>query len=136
MICLDPGITTGWAVLADDETLLATSVWGNADVKESLDKLIRVLHSRNFTLRATVEKMPRTGGISPLGQKLEIVNHEIREILDIYEIPTTYVLPGTWKNSRPARVFKVPRKWRDDTVVIHQRDAMRMGAYQLWKEKQ
>ena len=129
-LCLDPGITTGWAVLDDEGSIMATSVWGTGELKTSLDLLIRQAFTSAYTLDAVIEKMPNTGRMGLLGQKLEKVRREIMDIIETtYEIPVTMVLPGTWKPSRVARITKVPGRFMKTPLMTHQRDAIRMGRY-------
>ena len=129
-LCLDPGITTGWAVLDDQGQIMATSVWGTGELKTSLDLLIRQAFTSAYTLDAIIEKMPNTGRMGLLGQKLEKVRRDIMDIVEnIYEIPVTFVLPGTWKPSRVARTTKVPGRFNKTPLMTHQRDAVKMGRY-------
>ena len=131
-LCLDPGITTGWAVLDETGKVLATSVWGTAELKVSLDVLIRQVFTSGHELEVVIEKMPQTGGLGLLGQKLEVVRREINDIVsETYELPVTYVLPGTWKPSRVARTTKVPGRFKGTPLMTHQRDAVRMGRFTI-----
>ena len=102
-LCLDPGITTGWALLAEDGSILGTSVWGTAELRESLDLLIRKTFTSGYSLAAVVEEMP-PGAHGPIARKLEAVRRDIEVIVcETYEIPTARITPGEWKPSRVAR---------------------------------
>jgi len=134
VIALDPGITTGMAVLSDPEGyLLATTNWTPDNVLNSLDVLIRHLHLEGYTLHAVVEKMPRSGGRTE--DELWRINHDIISILsDVYELPLIMPTPGEWKPSRVARTAVLPKKWEGVRLTPHQRDAIKMGAYALWRK--
>lgn len=134
MISLDPGITTGMAVLSDPDCyLLATTNWTPDNLGQSLDVLVRHLHLEGFTLSAVVEKMPRSGGRSE--DTLDQVRRTIHEVLvETYEVPTTYVPPGVWKPSRIARTAALPKDWEGKRLTTHQRDAIKMGCYALEKK--
>lgn len=135
-LCIDPGITTGWALLADDGKVKATSVWGTAELKISLDLIIRMAYTSGYTLTAVVELMPNTGKMGQLGQKLEAVRRDIEAVIvDTYDIPTLRIMPGEWKPSRVARTTTVPRLFNATPLMIHQADAIRMGRYAIEKEK-
>lgn len=134
VIALDPGITTGVAVLTDpDGVLVATTNWTPDNLARSLDVLIRHMHMEGFTLHAVVEQMPRSGGRSE--DSLDQVRRTIHETLvEVYEVPTIYVAPGVWKPSRVARTAVLPRKWDDRRLTSHQRDAIKMACYALEKK--
>lgn len=138
VIALDPGITTGMAVLSDPEGfLLATTNWTVENVGQSLDVLIRHLHLEEYTLHAVIEQMPRSGGRSE--DTLDRVRRTIHETLvEVYEVPTIYVAPGVWKPSRVARTAVLPKRWPDEPdgarLSAHQRDAIKMGCYALEKK--
>ena len=131
-LSIDPGITTGFAVLDDSGEVLSTSVWGTAELKTSLDALIRYLYTAGYGIDAVIEKMPSTGGVGPLALKLEAVRREIAAVIsETYEIPTHNILPGTWKTSRVARTTTLPKKWADESLTTHQKDAIKMGRYAI-----
>lgn len=130
---LDPGITTGWALVGDDCKLLASGTFDENTVYEGLDKLIRGLHRSDRTLTTVVERMPRTGGMGELAQRLERVRGLISEVTDeVYDLPTFgTVAPGEWKTSRVAKTTKVP----DTARTQHERDAYLMTCYAIDKEQ-
>ncbi len=138
-LALDPGITTGWALLdPDSDEILGSSVWGTAELKGTLDLLIRTVFTAGARLTAVIEKMPNTGRMGPLGQKLEQVRRDIYgTITDVYEIPVRVVAPSEWKPSRVARVGKarLPKKFNGSPLTPHQRDAILMGWYVIDKER-
>lgn len=133
VIAIDPGITTGWALLdpVRDE-ILGTSVWGTGELKQTLDLLIRKCFTAGMSLEAVIEKMPNTGKMGPLGQKLEAVRRDIYGLIeDVYDIPVTVIAPSEWKPSRVARTgkAKLPKKFNASPLTPHQRDAILMGRY-------
>jgi phenylpyruvate tautomerase PptA (4-oxalocrotonate tautomerase family) len=133
-LCLDPGITTGMALIDSDGELRASTVWGTHEVKESLDTLVRALHLTGYTITVVIEKMP-PGSYGQLAAKLERVRRDISMIVEeTYELPVVMIAPGEWKPSRVAKTTSV-RGWRFDStpMMTHQKDALRMGRYYLDK---
>ena len=135
-LCLDPGITTGMALLDDSGELRASTVWGTAEIRQSLDTLVRALHLSGYDIEVVIEKMP-PGSYGKLAAKLEAVRHDISEIVtETYELPVTLISPGEWKPSRIAKTTKI-KGWRFDgtPMMTHQKDALRMGLYAIDKRK-
>lgn len=131
-LAIDPGITTGWALLADDGAVMGTAVWGTHELREALDLLIRQAYSAGYALDVVIEEMPNTGLNGPLGKKLEWVRNQIKWVVsETYELPVHRILPGVWKPSRVARTTELPRTWRDEPLMTHQKDAIRMGRYAI-----
>lgn len=128
-LCLDPGITTGWALLAADGSIMGTSVWGTGELAKSLDLVIRQAFTAGYKLTVVIERMPNTGKMGVLGQKLENVRHIITNALETYELHYKLVAPGEWKPSRVAKTTVIPKRFKDTPIVIHQRDAIKMGRY-------
>lgn len=123
---IDPGITTGWALVSDGGQRLASGNFAAEDVGRELDRLVRHLHREGLALTAVIENMPRAGGMSRLSQQLEDVRRIVTEVIEeTYEIPTFRVAPGEWKPSRVARAESFPR----GTMTPHERDAVRMALY-------
>jgi hypothetical protein len=128
-LCIDPGITTGWALLDEHGELLGTSVWGTAELKTSLDAVIRTANLAGMTLKVVIERMP-PGSLGMLEQKLAAVRRDIDSVIrDTYELPIHEVLPGTWKPSRIARTTTFPSSWQGTPLMVHQKDAIKMGRY-------
>ncbi len=128
-LCIDPGITTGWALLDANGDILGTSVWGTAELEVSLDAVIRTAHLSDMTVTVVIERMP-PGRLGLLEQKLASVKRTIDRIVrDTYELEVVEVLPGTWKPSRVARTTKVPPTWQGTPLMVHQKDAIKMGRY-------
>lgn len=135
-LCIDPGITTGWALLDDEGKVKGTSVWGTGELRETLDVLVRANHRAGYALTCVVELMPSTGRMGTLGQKLERVRQDIHMVLDeTYELPVLMVPPGEWKPSRVAKTTHLPARWQGSALMVHQKDAIRMGRYTIDREK-
>lgn len=129
-LCIDPGITTGWAVLDDDGKVVATSVWGTEELAMSLDLLVRALFTHGFTVTCVIERMPQIGGMGLLGQKLESVRRKITGVVvDTYELAVVSIPPGEWKTSRVAKTREIPWHFAGTKMMEHQKDAIRMGWY-------
>jgi hypothetical protein len=133
-LCLDPGITTGMAVLDDAGELRASTVWGTGEIADNLDAIIRGLHISGYGVHVVIEKMP-PGSYGSLAAKLEDVRRVIYSIVqDTYELPITAISPGEWKPSRAAKTAVV-KSWRfaGTPMMTHQRDAFKMGRYAIDK---
>lgn len=133
-LSLDPGITTGWALLDPEGKIAGTSVWGTHEIEVSLDQIIRRVFSSGHELTVVIEQMPSVGGLGQLAAKLEHVRRTIlKVVVDNYELKPVYVPPGVWKTSRVANTMKVPYQFQDTPLLVHQRDAIRMGRYAMDK---
>lgn len=129
-LALDPGLTTGWALVEDDGSYTGCGNLDSVDLRRRLDTLVRSLHAAGYWLTVVVEDQPRVGQMSALGQQLRDVWEAIGAVVvETYELPVRVVTPGVWKPSREARLARLPRKWRGQTMTTHQRDAIRMGLY-------
>lgn len=126
---LDPGLTTGWAVLADDGKVFGHGTFVEDNVYEGVDKLIRGLHRSKRRVTVVIEGMPRTGGMSDLSQRLEHVRQLITDVvIEVYDLETQVIPPGEWKTSRIAKLAKPKAKTQ------HEKDAIIMTAYAIAKE--
>lgn len=127
---IDPGITTGWAIVSDqDRSVLGC---GNAQpdqVEEVLDTVIRAMHQQERVVHVVMEKLPKVGGNSPHAARLDVVSRAIYGVvIDCFDLPVTTVQPGTWKTSRVARTTDPRELWKD-RMTQHQKDAVLMA---LW----
>lgn len=130
---LDPGITTGFVALDDDGRLIATTVWGTAELENALDAVIRQANTADTRLTVVVEAMPSVGRMGALAKKLEAVRKVIYAVLHTYDVRIIEIAPGEWKPSRVAKTIVVPRKFNETPLMIHQKDAMKMTAYAISK---
>lgn len=127
ILALDPGITTGWAVIdRSDRMVKGHGVLPPSEIRHWLDTFIRKAHSTGHSITVVVEKMPRAGGLGELAEQLSSVRRDIQAVTtDVYDLPTVRIPPGEWKNSRVAKTAEV-----DPSVKTpHERDAIRMGLY-------
>jgi hypothetical protein len=136
VLAVDPGITTGWALVSDKGTIIGVGDLSEMDLGDALDALIRLTHSHNQHVEAIVERIPHTGGNGQLSLRLEIVRRTVERVLETYEVRTTHVLPASWKTSRTARTFKLPQGYEDywhgaPELSPHMRDAIVMAFYYL-----
>ncbi len=135
-LCLDPGITTGMAVIDADGELRASTVWGTHEVREALDILVRALHLSGYSITVVIEKMP-PGSYGQLARKLEKVRADIAMVVEeTYELPVVMIPPSEWKPSRVAKTVNI-KGWRfgGTPMMTHQKDAFRMGRYYIDKEQ-
>lgn len=135
VLAIDPGITTGWALLdRNGGDILGTSVWGTHELERSLDILVRTCFTAGIELTCVIEEMP-PGAFGDLARKLERVRGQIKRIIEeTYEIRTVRLMPGEWKPSRIAKTTQVPWKFNDSPLMVHQKDAVKMGRYAIDKE--
>lgn len=129
-IGLDPGVTTGWALIDRGGKLLGSGEFTEDQVYEGVDRLIRGCHRGSRAVRIVIERMP-PGMMGDLAQRLERVRSLIREVVDdVYELPITYVTPGEWKQSRVAKITRWPKPFSSQ----HAEDAATMTLYAADKE--
>lgn len=131
-LALDPGLTTGWALVEDDGTWHGSGNLSHVTLAKQLDTIVRSSHGAGYWLTVVVEDQPRVGQMSRLGKDLRDVWETIGAVVvETYELPIRVVTPGVWKPSREARLAVLPRKWNGRTLTPHQRDAMRMGIFAI-----
>lgn len=129
---IDPGVTTGWALVADDGKVLGTGDLVPENIEFGLDKIVRGLHRTSRTITVVIERIPRTGGMGGLARKMEEVLTAIHEVIDeVYDLPVIQVAPGEWKQSRVAAQ---ELGW-ERGVSQHQKDAAVMARYVADKEQ-
>jgi predicted RNase H-like nuclease (RuvC/YqgF family) len=132
---IDPGVTTGWALVAHDTgKVLGSGNFSEDDIFAGLDTLVRSMHRGGYVLSVVVERMPATGGMGSLADRLDYVKRAVRMVVaETYDLPVTTIPPGEWKPSRVARTTKftkTPKRGR----TPHERDAIRMALYAIDKE--
>ena len=122
LLSLDPGVTTGWAVLGRYDIY---------DCGNLLDEDLRVSLIGVIEKWAPSEAVVELFPLSAQGQLATTLRHvvyTIEELLLDYGIPTTGYAPGQWKTSSAP---KSPDTWDGTRTTTHQRDAIRMGKYHL-----
>lgn len=132
ILAIDPGKTTGWAIVADDSLSKDGEIWdtGNwlpEDVGPGLSGALSRWNYASDHLEAVVEKIP-IGASGNLSDTLRTVVATVGNILGRAKVPVTDVLPGTWKTSSAP---ESERTWQDDKLTAHQRDAIRMARWYI-----
>lgn len=128
---IDPGVTTGWALIDQGGKLLGQGHFAEDQVYDGLDRLIRGCHRGARVIRVVVEKMP-PGHMGDLAQRLERVRQLIDMIvIDVFELPVVLIAPGEWKRSRVANNVRWPEPFKSQ----HAQDAATMALYYADKEK-
>lgn len=128
---IDPGVTTGWALLEDDGALVAAGDAPDDAVARTIDEVIRMAHRLEYALDVVIEKMPGAGKMGHLASRLEVTRQEIRRVvIDVFDLPVMVVPPGEWK---PSRVGRQKREWKRGTSQ-HQKDATTMALYVIDRE--
>ena len=138
VISLDIGAKTGWAVLRKhDLELLGCGDLLVDDLGCALDLMVRWLNMSGYSSEAVIEQMPSVGGVGELSTVLEYArktaDYWLREVYSI--APITYILPGTWKNSRIANTTKLPKDWNGKMMSQHQKDAILMARYYILRNE-
>ena len=126
ILSLDPGITTGYAILEPNGDLVES---GNL-CQEDLDDSILVALSSDTNISVVIEDIPIPTR-SPMNRQLA----EIVSWLDYHFPKARKVSPGVWKTNLPVANLPIPRKWENSGMTTHQKDAYRMGVwFMLQKE--
>ena len=126
---IDPGITTGWAILSDDGRNIGRGTFVEENLRDGLDELIRGIHRSGMTITAVIERMP-PGTQGDLARRLEAVRATVTELIcDVYDLPTQFILPGEWKTSRAAKTATP----HPDSKTQHEIDAAMMTLYAIGK---
>ncbi len=128
---LDPGVTTGWAIIDKAGQLVGQGDFDEEVLEEGLDELVRGIHRSQRKIVVVIERMP-PGSAGKLSRKLERVRGAINRVIrEVYDLPTIPVGPGEWKQSRVAKITRWPDPFKSD----HARDAATMALYIADKEK-
>jgi hypothetical protein len=137
ILSLDPGITTGWALVSTrDKSVKGCGNLHPEDLGHALDRLVRCTHKSGNLLDAVVEKMPAPTTSGNLATNLEFVRHTIDHwLVEIFDLSVTYILPGTWKTSRVAITAVLPEEWNGKLLTQHQKDAIMIAKYHASRSK-
>lgn len=124
VLAIDPGVTTGYAILDLQGNILDS---GNVLIDDLSDSIFSTLEEGKG-LRVVMEELPR-GIDSRLRRMLE----EVVRFLDTRFPMATKFSPGMWKSSPEARH---PLKWAEGLEAIdkpsdHEKDAYHIGLYYL-----
>lgn len=122
ILALDPGVTTGWAVLGPS----AIHDTGNL-LPEDLQSGLRYVFEKWAPSEVVVEVFPLAAS-GRLATILREVVATINEVVNDYGRTWHPVTPGVWKTSS---IEQSPRSFEGQKLTPHQRDAIRMGRYHL-----
>jgi len=119
VLALDPGITTGYAVLSFDGEIL--------DVGELQPNEVKALKSYvgNSNLEVVIEFTP-VPTMSKMNLKLRDVVAKLRLMFPQHH----EIKPGQWKQT-PVYRHNVPNEWHGKLLSYHMRDAVRIAVYYL-----
>jgi len=121
ILSLDPGLTTGYA-LVTAEGLLSQS--GNIGIEDLKDSSILESIKKIPGLSIVIEEVPIYGN-SKLGRQLQQVNATLREMFpEAVKLP-----PSAWKTIPSISNFPVPSEWDGKKLTQHQKDSYRMGMF-------
>jgi hypothetical protein len=132
-LALDPGITTGWALIDDDGRLEGCGNFLPEDLHDGLDFLIRKVNRTGDELEVVQEHLAYARMSGSLGINLRYVLEAIdRVIVGCYDLKRVFVTPGQWKTSAVAAQSR-PEKWDGQPLTQHQKDAIGIAWYRLSK---
>ena len=131
LLAIDPGVTTGWAILAKDLTIIGMGDLSPEELGCGLDLLIRAMHRLGMTVVPVVEDVPLAKGTKgTLSRTLEFVNRTVDHwLVDVFELPVVYVPPSRWKTSRVVKKKDVVKEWNGHKTSQHMRDAYMLACY-------
>ena len=128
---IDPGKTTGWAVMDHRGVVRATGNWAMDDVLTGSDDVIRCVNRQSVDLEIVQEVLAK-GRDGTLANDLKYVQTALTRVIeDTYDISRTFVLPGTWKNSRHALAPLPFTEWEGEPLTLHQRDAINLCRWRM-----
>lgn len=123
ILSIDPGVTTGWAVLTGDGAVVES---GNLKPEDVADGLAAILMRRAIQA-VVVEKFP-VGASGGLSDTLRDVVLLIDAVLLGARLRPERVTPGVWKTSSEPKVTA-------PGLTQHERDAIRMGRWFLRRSR-
>lgn len=126
---VDPGLTTGWAVIDEVGQILGTGNAAPEDVEEVLDEIIRLAHRNKHVVEVVVERGP-LNATGDLSRRLRSVVASIQRVVDTYEITAHTILPGVWKTSAVG-IAPLLEEVNGRKMSPHERDATKMARYHL-----
>lgn len=130
VLALDPGVTTGWAVLGHDGAILESGNWIPEDVGSGIDGILKQRTRQGHEVIVGVETFPLFPA-GTLAMTLRAVVATIESVLTRYRIIPERVSPGVWKTSS---IEESPRFFGDKKLTPHERDAIRLGRFVIrWR---
>jgi hypothetical protein len=132
LLAVDPGVTTGWAIMRADGQVLGMGDLAPEELGCALDLLVRTMHRLGYTVRSVVEDVPKVKGTQGrLSLELEFVNRTVDHWLsEVFELQVSYVPPGRWKTSRVAATCECVDIWNGCKTSQHMKDAYMLARYQ------
>ncbi len=125
---IDPGVTTGWAVLDHHGTIWDCGQWTLEEVLDGIDWVIRGVNRTGEDLEIVQEVLAK-GRDGALANDLRYAQVALTRIVeDTYDVSRTFVLPGTWKNSRHVQPVE---DWNGKKVSAHTYDAVNMARWRM-----
>jgi hypothetical protein len=124
ILALDPGLTTGWALI--DDSFVQTGII-SAPTKPLSYAPTLSSHVHNSLASLKAKYLPKMVVIERMPMRL---TPQLRKIVEdcATVFPTHHLIaPGEWKVF--AKLLKLPFS----PSTQHERDAYRMGRYYLWK---
>lgn len=139
VLSLDPGETTGWAVIhRKSGRVLGMGNLSPDELGCGLDLIVRSFHRQGYVIHPVVEQVPSVRGTTGrLATVLAFVHRTIDHWLeDVFDLNVSYILPGTWKTSRAAITAEAPALWNGVATSRHMKDAYLLGVYSLESSRQ
>lgn len=122
ILALDPGISTGYALLSPEGDLLECGTLQPEDLPESL--LVKFIGDPGVTVIIEDTPIPTQG---KMNQRLQSVKTWVES-----SFPSAIkVLPGVWKTNLSIANYPLPQKWRQEELTPHQKDAFRLGIWYI-----
>lgn len=120
IVAIDPGLTTGYAVVDELGNLIETGNLLPEDLEESI--LTEPRYHQDGVI-AVIEYTP-----IPTYSKMNRLLREVAETIDNLFPNAIKITPGVWKSSPLAKHFPWPGS---SGATPHQKDAYRLGMYYL-----
>lgn len=121
LLFLDPGITTGIAILNDNYDVIHSD---NAQENELKDKFANLIMTYKFD-HVVIEEVG-TPSLSELNQALGRIKH----ICKLYFPDAFWTKAADWKQT-PAFRAQVPKMWNGKRLTQHQKDSIKIGVWFL-----
>ena len=132
-LALDPGVTTGWALLDEKGQVLDCGNLKPDDLIDALDGLIRQVNRTGHELECVAERLA-PGKQGPLAMTLRYVVTAIHHVVkETYGVNLVEYQPGEWKNSRHGRIDTGFVTWDSAPLTQHQKDAVALGRFRIAK---
>lgn len=130
VLAVDPGITTGWALLTEEGHVFKTGTIAQGSIFAHLEEIIRSLHHQKQTVEMAIEQLPPSPGA--LGLALQEIVEKVDLAWQTYDLRTRKFTPGEWKTSAVGLSGIPPGLPR---ITQHEKDAIRIGRYYLSRRR-